>query len=261
MEKWEALYGKKKEGDSLDRTSEPKPEEKIQHQYEVLKGKYDAEVPRLAFELAEAKRRKSILQKRLDETIQSEEPKPTDEDNEKIKTFQEEYPDIYEGSSYLVKQTFNEALASFKSDLSKLKENVDAVQENVVVNKKQTFLDALDKDPEVGKEWRKLNEDEGFISWLQERAPYVGGKKHDVLMANWKQMDVDGTLEFFKDFKKNKKEIRERDKGDIITPDKLTAFANSVAKGEWKGRDKERDEEEKRLVAGVLRWKQKSLGK
>jgi hypothetical protein len=102
-------------------------------------------------------------------------------------------------------------------------------------------------------------------------------------------MDTEATLEFFQDYKNIKKEIvtepkpekkkaviedkdlhppkgggseidtKVKDEGEIITPEELMKFSTDVQKGLWRGRDKERDAEEKRLTEGVVRWKQKSL--
>lgn len=322
MRKWNEMYGDKKDEKTLEPGApdpekkpdaepekkpdaepekkpepepkpEPKPEEKIQHQFDVLKGKYDAEVPRLAFELAESKKKEIDLQKALDEAKKpKEEPKPP-EGEEKIKTFQKEYPEIYEGASFLMKQLITEELSKAKGDFSKdisdIKKDVKEVRDETGKSQKQLFLDSLDRDPEVGKEWRTINQDENFIGWLQSRAPYSGKKMHDLLMDSWNGMNTEATLEFFKDYKNIKKEVvtepkpkdkkpkiedkdlhppkgggseidtKGKDEGEIVTPDQLLKFADEVQRGKWKGRDKERDAEEKRLTEGVIRWKQKSL--
>jgi hypothetical protein len=256
MRKWNEIYGNK---DGKASEVATKPEEKIQHQFDVLKGKYDAEVPRLAIELAETNKRNAELQGQLDEAKKlKEEPKPP-EGEEKIKILQEDYPDIYEGASSLMKQLITEAKGDFSKDISEIKKDVKEVRGETGRTQKQLFLDALDGDPEVGKEWRSINQDDGFISWLQNKAPYGGKKMHDLLMDDWNGMDVEATLEFFKDYKKIKKVTAVKDESEIITPDKLMKFADEVARGLWKGRDKEREAEEKRLTEGVVRWKQKSL--
>lgn len=255
MRKWNELYGNK---DGKAPEVATKPEEKIQHQFDVLKGKYNVEVPRLAFELAETNKRNAELQGQLDEAKKpKEDPKPP-EGSEKIKILQEDYPDIYEGASSLMKQLITEAKGDFSKDISDIKKDVKEVRAETGKSQKQLFLDALDRDPEVGKEWRTINQDDGFIAWLQNKAPYGGKKMHDLLLENWGEMDVEATIEFFKDYKQIKKETSPRI-GEVITPDQLMKFSNDVSRGLWKGRDKERDAEEKRLTEGVIRWKQKSL--
>jgi len=261
MRKWNEIYGEKKDGKAPEVATELK--EKLQHQFEVLKDQYNAEVPRLAFELAETNTRNAELQKQLDEAKKPKvEPKPPEGD-EKIKILQEEYPDIYEGASFLMKQLITEEFSKAKGDTSKdiseIKKDVKEVRAETRRTQKQLFLDALDGDPEVGKEWRTINQDDGFFSWLQNKAPYGGKKMHDLLMDSWNGMDTEATLEFFKDYKKIQKVTAIKDESEIITPDKLMKFSNDVTRGLWKGRDKEREAEEKRLTEGVVRWKQKSL--
>lgn len=257
MRKWNEMYGEKKDEKTPEVATELK--EKLQHQFDVLKDQYNAEVPRLAFELAETNKRNAELQGQLDEAKKpKEEPKPP-EGEEKIKTFQKEYPEIYEGASSLMKQLITEAKGDFSKDISDIKKDVKEVRGETGRTQKQLFLDALDGDPEVGKEWRKINQEDGFFSWLQNKAPYGGKKMHDLLMDDWNGMDVEATLEFFKDYKKIKKVTAVKDESEIITPDRLMKFADEVARGLWRGRDKERDAEEKRLTEGVIRWKQKSL--
>lgn len=311
MEDWEKQYGKPKEEEKTDEKKdekkddsaldlEPKPDEKkpddkppeekkdepevklpetvskteydaLQHKFDVLKGKYDAEVPRFAFDLAEANKRLEKLEKEKPE----EKPKPEPKDDT-LKKFKEEYPEVYEGTSSLVDTMIKEKL----SKVDKIEEKIGKVEEKTekvkVESDRGLYLGKLDADQDVGRNWRTINEDPEFKKWIQEEVPYAGGlKRYDFLMDSWNKMEPDNTLKFFKDFnalskaapKKDEKKVkdddlhppkgqkgadnRKSDETPTVTMEEWKKFTRDVIDGKWKGREADADKEEQRLIKGL----------
>lgn len=264
---------------------EPAPQEDYKHKYEVLQGKYNAEVPQMAFQLAEANRKINELQKQAIEVQKpKEEPKPPEKpvENEKLKSFQQEYPDMVEPITLIAKSMIEETINKLNEKISKIDESVGKVNQNLEKSDKERFLISLDADSEIGKEWRKINEDQAFIEWLQEPDRYTGVKKHDLLMNAWNKMNTESTSNFFKDFKASKtsppstegipKETNKsqdvhpprgaksqgvpKEEGNPVTPEELTKFYKDVVDGKWKGKEKEASAEEERLIKSLIKFHQ-----
>ena len=101
------------------------PEEGYEARYKVLKGKYDKEVPELASQVTFLIKKVGALETALAE---KETPKPTTETapapapepakdlsaDPKVKYFQTEYPDIYEGTDILVQARAKVFLLHFR---------------------------------------------------------------------------------------------------------------------------------------------------
>lgn len=267
---------------------EPKPED-FKHKYEVLQGKYNAEVLGVAFQLGEATKENARLQKELEEAKKpkeepKKEPDKPKEEHPAIKRLKEEYPETYEGINILMKEMISEHLPTKKIEdidkrVDKVEKGVGEVQKDIGLSAKETYLKSMDADPDIGKDWRKINEDEGFIASLEEIEPYSGKKKKDLLLSAWNSMDPVRTLRFFKDFKASKpKETpkeepkedidihppeggkgdigRKKDTGEIITPEKVAQFYKDVADGKYKGKDAEMEKEEKRIHDALFKKRQ-----
>ncbi len=173
-------------------------EEDWEHKYKVLKGKYDKEVPRLYKEIKQLKKEKEQLLRRLEfleqfiemqkmqATVQPQSPQApqsTDiiEEDEEIKRFKEEYPEVYKMIEKLLKST-----------VGQIENKVTQTVSSITQQQFEAQLTAL------VPEWRMLNSDPGFIEWLQVTDPITGLTRHQLLLMAYEKKDATAVANFFK---------------------------------------------------------------
>lgn len=266
-------------------TEGPKGED-WKHKYEVLKGKYDNEVPRLSFELAQANRMIAEMRQELESLktkIPRVEEKPqAPQELSKLRQFKEEYPDIFDGVQTLIEEAVNEKLAKkLEETVKPISQEISTVKDNLGKTERERYLMALDSDPHIGKVWRTINEDPAFIQWLQEPEPFSGISKYQLLMDAWNNMDAQRTIRFFKEYQASRKTDQQKVKApkvdvrdeelhpprgqrsmeprvesqEIITPEMYKKFTMDVIAGKYRGREAEAEKEEQRLLRGLLKMK------
>lgn len=165
-----------------------------QHKYEVLKGKYDKEVPRLHREIKLLKREKEDLLKRLallesvvtniqQQQRQAPQAPSQDIEDEELKRFAEEYPEVYKSVAKLLEKKLKTVEATVQSQASMM------AQQNFY-----SRLTALVPD------WERLNTDPDFIDWLQEPEGETGFTRHQLMLMAFEKGDADRVASFFKRF-------------------------------------------------------------
>lgn len=154
---------------------------KANERYAHLKGKYDAEVPRLHGEFKEFKQ--TVFEK-LEAQAKSKEVETPPED--KFAKFREEYGDeLYEAIRELSSMTAEEKL---RSSLAPVQEQVTSVEDAQIKAAKHNFVNYL--DGQVKGDWKKLwsGEDAGFIEFLQQPDPsglYTYGQLVEAYNNKW----------------------------------------------------------------------------
>lgn len=142
---------------------------KFKSRYLSLKGKYDAEVPRLQHELKDLK---TSVFERLEQSIaqkQQPEPAPKAPENEKLTQFKEEYGEDFVETLRLLIQ--KEAEDKIKSSLQPVQEQVTSVEDTQIKAAQQSFAGYL--DDKVNGDWRSLwdGADPNFLEFLQKPDP------------------------------------------------------------------------------------------
>lgn len=191
-----------------------KPTEDFQQKYNVLKGKYDAEVPRLTRKLSEQQRKTDQLEKMvglLEERIsmgKEQEEVKTEEKN--VETTQESV------QSSVVSQedidSFGEPLIKFirkivkgevkqsiveelPAHIKQLSDEIGSLRGGLAKSDEERFYSDLHiLAPMVDA----LNEDEGFNDWLDQLNDELSGyTRRDFLNAALKELNVKKTAKFF----------------------------------------------------------------
>lgn len=254
-----------------------KENEALKHKYSVLQGKYNSEMAedrkRLAMqagEIADLKTQISQMSQRITEistTSTAEADLSSLDKDESIKSLKAEFPDLYEASLKIAK-------AIAKNEVQGLGKRIDQVGDQMVKNTQASFYVALDRGC---PEWRDLNKDQEFMSWLAETIPYTGGKtKHQALIEAYRELDAETALQFFVDFRGSKQkkveeaQIEKAEKAAALKPkidpneaappkggggsppklegakekpkftrEEVRQFYLDVAKGRWRGKEKE----------------------
>lgn len=88
-------------------------------------------------------------------------------------------------------------IASLKQQIENLSRGMQATSQVTMAQARDQMLAHLDdKIPE----WRNLNEDEKFLSWLRLPDPYSGAIRHDLLKAAYDQNNTARVQAFFQGF-------------------------------------------------------------
>lgn len=166
-------------------------DEQLEHRYKVLQGKYNSEVPRLAAENKDLKQRLQELEDSL-ETLKNAKPieplvKP------------EEIEEYGEGLIDVARRIAREELAAKQAEIDALKSKIDSVS-NVTAQKVESdFFKSL---AEMVPDWEQVNQDAGFLNWLDEVDELTGESRQVLLSRAEKSRDAARTAKFFTAYKK-----------------------------------------------------------
>lgn len=202
---------------------ETSDEDKAEHKYSVLKGKYDKEVPRLhkdlkaaneqllAMQSENAQLRTSIAEmnariakiegsgategKKL-EMLQDLENDPD------IRVATENFPDVWKAVSKAIDKKVEAIAKTTAGKLDKVESDVKRVDETAKNTAEQNFYQYLDTNVQG---WREVNVDESFKEWLNQPVDkYSGRTKMDLIKETIGRKDAPKVAEFFVDFAKEK---------------------------------------------------------
>jgi hypothetical protein len=178
------------------------PEETWQVKFHTLKGKFDAEVPRLA---AQAREQNSAIQTLLTENqglkqraatqpVQQAAP-VTDADREAFGT---DLVDMVDRVAAQRTQTLMEQIAQVRRDNEQLNSRLGNVNEQVVSSAKDRFTNSLTT---AVPDWEAVNSNQGFLEWLGEVDPIYGMPRQAGLDNAYGKLDAGRTAAIFQAYK------------------------------------------------------------
>jgi hypothetical protein len=253
--------------------------EKAEHRYEVLKGKYNKEVPDLATRLNDQSTlirnlqdQLALIRKPVEESVKAKSLLEEVAEDPNVKYLKDEYPEVYKGLEAVAKKIEESAN-------TKIKALTDQFEEEKTHTKKtdsERFYEDLDKVDG----WRDINRSDEFNNYLDEIEPLTGFKRRSILTDAYTSLDSSRVKSFFTDFavrtprannvdevvvdtvKKEKgispntvsvKKIVDRSnkKENFIKASEITKFRDDVRRGVYTGRQKEQDAEDARLTLAV----------
>lgn len=194
----------------------PHAPDPFEDRYKVLKGKYDAEVPRMASEI-------SILKTQIQHLQSQPPPIPTPPIpaspapaaaltikeilsgdpalEEALDTFKTDYPDV---ADLLVRLTEKAAVVTNKKvneAVSAVNNQVQSVQEFQAESRTQRFWDVVNSDL---PDWQVVRDDPEFASWLSETEPLTGYSRAILMQDALQKLDAHRVLKFYKGFSSGK---------------------------------------------------------
>jgi hypothetical protein len=161
-----------------------------EHRFKVLQGKYNSEVPRFANELKELKTRLENLQSE-NEQLKIKPPEPL--------VTPEEVEEYGPGLVDLARRIAKEEMSAKDAEINRLKSQIQSISEatsNTVTNDFFRSLSAIVPD------WEKLNEDPGFLRWLDEVDELTGEQRFALLDKAQAARDAARAAKFFNAYKK-----------------------------------------------------------
>lgn len=189
---------------------------KWESRYNVLKGKYDAEVPRLHKQLESQENIISQLTQQnqtLADRISSVEARTQPQPKQPLAEIKRLNPDdfSYIGDEMTELVTGYNALAAALEDrprgtnadpmltsrLESLAQKVEFLTGKTQEHEADSFINKIAKEV---PDWETINTDPAFVAWLGEPVPYTDKIRHDFLSEAEKAGDAGKCIDFFKDF-------------------------------------------------------------
>lgn len=258
--------------------------------YEEQQRQFESEMAKLRSELAQAQAGYQGVQnvlaslKEVQQERQQEEQTPAQTAESYIKP--EDIADYGEELIDMVKRAAREEfipeITRLKEENTQLKQQVGGVTNSMVQNARTRLFDAL--GVEVA-DWQAVNKSQEFLDWLQDRDPYSGVTRHQMLMQAFEANDAARVIAFFKGFKNEQTatgvtrpqgEAQKRkpqaglesfvapgrpkstpspggaqDQGQIWTQQEIAAFYEDVRKGKFRNSEEQKLKIEADIIAAA----------
>ena len=198
-----------------------------EHMYDVLKGKYNKELPRerearksaeersVGIEYENSQLRKQIAD--LTAKLEKGEVKKVEdvtankgvadtlnelESDPEIQFVKNEFPDVWKGFRKALTKTYDKFVEGTAGKITKVEEKIKSTEETAAKTAWMGFNRHLDDNIEG---WRIVNRDPAFHKWLEEEESYSGVPKKILIKQAIDEMDGPRVGKFFIDFAKTKK--------------------------------------------------------
>lgn len=169
----------------------PPQDDKWEHRYKVIEGKYRAEVPRMAAENKELRSQMAELAAQIESLKSQAEankaPLITDADKEK---YGEDLLDV-------IQRATQQATTAKDAEIADLKRRMEQVVTTTAKTTEASFYDRLNT---LAPNWVTLNSDERFLSWLDEYDELTGRSRQDLLEMAEQERDAERVARFFTKF-------------------------------------------------------------
>ena len=264
-------------------------EEDILHKYKTLQGMYNAEVPRLHSQNKEMQERMQQMQQLL-ASLSDQQKQATQQPVEAEKLVSEKDIEEYGDSIEIMRKVTREELNVVAQRMAQLENALRQIQANVVpqvqsvvqkqaASSEQAFWSSLSA---AVPEWREVNDNQDFQSWLLEADPLTGISRQTYLEEAQRALDAGRVARFFQMWLENTGQARVArtegrtsspepntselekqvapgrsknsgtpapSKGRTYTPQDIEKFFVEVRQGKYKGREAERDKIERDIFA------------
>ena len=176
-------------------TSPTDVEDDFKQKYSTLRGKYDAEVPRLHQQVREMTDELSAIRKEI--TAKKAEPtKPkekvsyvTDEDRAE---YGEELLDVQRRVAQEVSQDYQGQIERQDAVIAKLQEKLATTGSQV------GEMDFSQRLQQAVPDWSKIDNDERWVAWLNEHDPMLRGQRRVLAQVAFDNGDVDAVSDYVK---------------------------------------------------------------
>lgn len=168
-------------------------DEKWEARFKTLSGKYNAEVPRLHAAIKERDAKLNSLTAEVEALKASlTTPRESLVKPEEVSEFGEPLVD-------LMRRAAREELQVKDAEIAELKRKLDQVVGTTTASVEVSFYDRLAMQV---PEWRVVNDDPEFHTWLGEVDELTGYQRQDILAQAEEKRDADRVARFFKAFQK-----------------------------------------------------------
>lgn len=162
--------------------SNPAEEESFKRKYEVLRGKYEAEIPRMAAEIRSLKEQLAQAASKA-----APAPAPSKLKPEEVEEYGEKFIDV-------VKRAAAEVVPE---DVGEIKQTVEQLKSETVRLARDRFFSDLSR---MSPQWERLNEDKDFLTWLAGIDPLSGQSRQDLFDQASASFDAWRVANFFNSY-------------------------------------------------------------
>lgn len=192
---------------------------KLQSRYNSLRGKYDAEVPRLNQAMKDMEAQLNAAREenaRLQEEAAAASQRSAGLTDDDVNTYGSDMVDM-------VRRGVNESLGSVTSETAKMRAELERIKAQVSATQRTNEAAAEREFTRVFDEaipgWREQNEDPEFLEWLKTPIPGYGVPRQVALNGAVQQNDPYQAVEIFKEFLNEKQAKRNNGLGRQVQPD------------------------------------------
>lgn len=223
-------------------------EETFRRRYEVLQGKYSAEVPRLHAQLRDATAQIQQMQAEFaamqQQLTQKPEPQPV-KDND-AETFGEDLVEAMDRrAERMAQQLVAKEMSQMQAYIKQLESKLGSVDQQVAVSAQDRFYGKL---AQLVPDYEAVNGEQGFLNWLGEIDPVYGLPRQAALDNAAQSLDVDRVAAIFSAYKQlTGKQVADQQKQQVrkelerqVAPSATRAAANAPQQGKiWTRADYE----------------------
>lgn len=169
--------------------------ESWEQKYKVLQGKYNAEIPRLQQQVKDLQEHNQALQQQLQQAPANTgeaPPAPTGDLN--LEPIREDFGDDFVKPIEQMAQR-NQQLESSLQQMQQRLEQLEGTQKQ---DREQDFWDELER---AVADWRTINADQAFHSWLAEVEPKAGKTRQEMLDEAANALNANRVIAIFNEFK------------------------------------------------------------
>lgn len=210
---------------SQNDTPEHQSEEKWEHKYRRLQGKYDAEVPRLHQDLRELRDVVAALQR--DQHNSQAEPAPPSKSKESLIT-PSDVDAFGDDLIDLQRRVARETLAEFSSEISAIR------KENAHLKEQMTQVRGVSFEAKLNQaipDFSQINRDPAWVAWLNEVDPLLRAPRRTVAQAAYEAGDVEAVKGYVELYRKTLPAIPGNKSGRQAELQRQVQPSKSVARG------------------------------
>lgn len=168
-----------------------------EQRYRTLQGKYDNEIGQLRGQVRSLESLLSNLQQ-----APAVPPTPPAAAADQPLVIPKEHVEAFGDDLINAAQLWAEAklsprIAKLEAEIERLRSGHTEIQQQTAQDR---VMSSLDADPELGGNWRTINENPEFITWLNQVDPFVGQPRMRLLSEAFGRGDSVRTANFFKAF-------------------------------------------------------------
>jgi hypothetical protein len=173
-----------------------------ERRYQVLQGKYDAEVPRLHAEVREITQRMQAMSQQLEAAKQAKvETKPVENvslvSEQDKEVFGEDLVNLQERIARAATKPLENVIHELTKRLEKYESVADVAASNLARTTEERYFDKLAQSI---PNWQEVNTNQQWIDWLNGRYPGMTMTRQEQLNAARASLDINTTVEMFKAF-------------------------------------------------------------
>ena len=214
-----------------------KEKEAAEHRYDVLKGKYNAEVPDFALKLTQALNKISSLENEM-VALRAQPGTPQDKleglksvkealaQDPSIQYLKDELPKVYDALDVFFEKTIAESSKSLKEEIKQLREEVKVTREDTARSDREKFYGVLS---DKVKGWEVINESPEWKAWLLQTDRHSGLTRQAMISDAYNKMDSTRTVNFFTDYIEEAGLVKDKNKAREVVEEPIPKKKEDVA--------------------------------